>query len=125
MIRSLLLVGASALATVSVTIAAVQGAGLERGQAPVLPGVEQRVLLDRYCVGCHNQKAKIAGLTLDTLDLARPGEHAEAWEKVVRKLRAGVMPPAGRPRPEPTAYEGLRLSLEQALDRAAAANSNP
>ncbi len=125
MIRSLLLVGASALATVSVTIAAVQGAGLERGQAPVLPGVEQRVLLDRYCVGCHNQKAKIAGLTLDTLDLARPGEHAEAWEKVVRKLRAGVMPPAGRPRPEPTAYEGLRLSLEQALDRAAAANPNP
>src|SRR5262245_33154682 len=59
----------------------------------------QRQLLDRYCVGCHNQRAKTAGqeagrkLTLDDLDPARVSEHPEKWEAVVRKLRAGMMPP--------------------------------
>lgn len=53
----------------------------------------QRALVNQYCVICHNQKAKTAGLMLDTLDVDHPGEHAEAWEKVVRKLRGGMMPP--------------------------------
>jgi Protein of unknown function (DUF1592)/Protein of unknown function (DUF1588)/Protein of unknown function (DUF1585)/Protein of unknown function (DUF1587)/Protein of unknown function (DUF1595)/Planctomycete cytochrome C len=81
----------------------------------------QRPLLDRYCVTCHNQKLKTGGLTLDKLDLARIGENAETWEKVVRKLRAGMMPPQGLPRPKPAEYEALTASLENALDRAAAA----
>src|SRR5690349_21184363 len=54
---------------------------------------EQRALIDRYCVTCHNTKAKTANLMLDQLDLAHLGEHAEIGEKVVRKLRAGMMPP--------------------------------
>ena len=55
----------------------------------------QRAVLDQYCVTCHNQKLKTAGLMLDKLDLAHVGDNAEQWEKVVRKLRAGMMPPAG------------------------------
>jgi len=81
----------------------------------------QRAVLDRYCVTCHNQKLKTAGLVLDKLDLAQINANAEIWEKVVRKLRAGMMPPQGLPRPEPAAYEALTSALENELDRAAAA----
>ena len=84
-----------------------------------------RALLDRYCVTCHNDRLKTAGLALDTLDLKRVGEFPEVWEKVVRKLRAGVMPPSGRPRPDQPAYDGLATWLETALDRAARANPDP
>jgi mono/diheme cytochrome c family protein len=81
----------------------------------------QRAVLDQYCVTCHNQKLKTAGLQLDKMDLAHVGEQAEAWEKVVRKLRAGMMPPQGLPRPTPAAYEVLTTALENELDRASAA----
>src|SRR5262249_31356033 len=59
----------------------------------------QRALIDQYCVGCHNQRAKTANLMLDQLDLAHLGQHAEIAEKVVRKLRAGMMPPTNQKRP--------------------------
>src|ERR1022692_2397538 len=81
----------------------------------------QRAVLDQYCVTCHNQKLKTAGLMLDKLDPSQPGENAVAWEKVVRKLRAGMMPPSGMPRPNATAYEALTVALENELDRAASA----
>src|SRR5262245_59359087 len=55
----------------------------------------ERALLDQYCVTCHNDKTKKTNLTLEKLDLTTAGEHPELWEKVVRKLRAGVMPPPG------------------------------
>src|ERR1700674_3256743 len=58
-------------------------------QPAVLP---QRAVLDQYCVSCHNERLKTAGLMLDQMDIGRVGEHAEVWEKVVRKLRAGAMP---------------------------------
>ena len=87
--------------------------------------LSQRAVLDQYCVTCHNQKLKTAGLMLDKLDLAHVGEHAEQWEKVVRKLRAGMMPPAGLPRPNAAAYEALTVALENELDRAAAGQSAP
>jgi hypothetical protein len=80
----------------------------------------QRALLDRYCVSCHNDRVKTANLSLQGLDLAKVGEHAELWEKVIRKLRAGVMPPPELPRPALADYEGLRDWLERAIDRAAA-----
>ncbi len=80
-----------------------------------------RATLDQYCVGCHNQKLKTAGLMLDQVDPAQAGANAETWEKVVRKLRAGMMPPLGMPRPAPAAYEGLTVTLETELDKAAAA----
>src|SRR6266481_6584496 len=92
-------------------------AGLTLGQnsAPA-----PRVLIDQYCVSCHNQKLKTAGLTLDTMDPAHVTQNTEAWEKVVRKLRAGMMPPQGMPRPSAAAYESLTVALENDLDRAAA-----
>ena len=85
----------------------------------------QRATIDRYCVSCHNTRLKTADLALDTLDLAAIGEHPEVWEKVVRKLRGGLMPPAGRPRPDQSTQDGLVAWLEKQLDTSAAARPNP
>ena len=86
---------------------------------------QDRALLDRYCAGCHNDKVRSAGLAIDKLDLAHPGSNAEAWEKVVRKIRAGMMPPAGTPRPDRATLDAFATQLETELDRAAAAKPNP
>src|SRR4051812_30718428 len=59
-----------------------------------------QALIDRYCITCHNQKLKTAGLMLDQTRLATIGENAPVWEKVLRKLKANAMPPAGAPRPD-------------------------
>jgi mono/diheme cytochrome c family protein len=82
-------------------------------------------LLNRYCITCHNQRTKTAGLALDALSLSNVGADASTWEKVVVKLRAGFMPPVGRPRPDGAAYDAFASWLERELDRAAAANPNP
>jgi mono/diheme cytochrome c family protein len=82
----------------------------------------QRALVDKYCVACHNSKAKTANLLLDQLDLSRLGDHSEIGEKVVRKLRAGLMPPTGRPRPDSTTMESLIRWMENELDRGAVAH---
>ena len=84
-----------------------------------------KATLDRYCAGCHNDRAKTGGLSLDGTDLARVGAHGETWEKVVRKLRGRMMPPAGMPRPDDATYDGLVAYLETSLDAAAAARPNP
>ena len=84
-----------------------------------------RALIDRYCVGCHSDRLKTAGLSLESLDLRQVAQHKDAWEKVVRKVSAGAMPPAGAPRPDAPALAGLVASLEDSLDRAAAARPNP
>ena len=99
---------------------------LTRSQAAALsPDSSPRALLDRYCVTCHSARLKRGGLVLEGLELEHAGAHAEVWEKVVRKLHAGAMPPAGMPRPDAATYEGLIASLETALDGAAAAAPNP
>jgi hypothetical protein len=84
-----------------------------------------RALLNQYCIGCHNEKLKTAGLMLDKLDLTHPDQDPEEWEKVVRKLRAGMMPPAGMPRPDRATLDAWTGRLETELDRAAAAKPNP
>src|SRR5215467_10305851 len=86
---------------------------------------QDRALIDKYCVTCHNEKAKTAGLALDTADFARPSNSADVWEKVVRKLRAEMMPPVGAPRPDKAAAAALAAYLETSLDAAAAASPNP
>src|SRR5580693_4349480 len=98
-----------------------QAAGPQRqSQGPsVASAAAERALLDQYCVTCHNDKAKRANLTLEKLDLTTAGDHAELWEKVVRKLRAGVMPPPGVRRPPLKEYEGVRDWLEAEIDRKA------
>src|SRR5258707_1360435 len=91
----------------------------------------QRVLVDRYCVGCHNQRGKAAGqeaarkLTLDDLDMTHVADHADAWERVVRKMRAGMMPPANARRPDKVAYDGFITWLEAELDKNAAPYAPP
>jgi hypothetical protein len=92
---------------------------------PVTGAATQRALLDKYCVTCHSDRLKTANLSLQGLDLTNVGEHAELWEKVIRKLRAGVMPPPDLPRPPLAEYEGLRDWLEGEVDRAAATRVNP
>jgi mono/diheme cytochrome c family protein len=91
--------------------------------APTASG--QRALLDQYCVTCHSDRLKTANLSLEKLDLTSAGDHPELWEKVIRKLRAGVMPPPGMRRPSTTEYEGLRDWLEAEMDRKVANNPNP
>ena len=75
-------------------------------------------LLNQYCVTCHNGRLKTGGLELDKLDLNHVAANAETWEKVVRKVRAGMMPPAGARRPDRQALDGFAASVENALDRA-------
>ena len=95
-------------------------------RVPEASGTAQvRAVLDRYCVTCHNGQLRTAGLMLDAMDVEHVSEHAEAWEKVVRKLRARAMPPAGRPRPDMATYGAVAEVLETALDRTAAADPNP
>jgi hypothetical protein len=76
-----------------------------------------REVLDKYCVTCHNQRLKTAGLTLDNLDLAKVSANAQLWEKVISKLRSGTMPPAGMPRPDSPTYRSLEGWLEGQIDQ--------
>ena len=82
-------------------LAAAHDRGSEgRAQAPAPPpATPQRALINQYCLGCHNDKAKIGGLSLNDFNPDAAGQHAEIAEKVIRKLRGGLMPPAGVRRP--------------------------
>jgi len=99
-----------------------------RGPAAVPPDAatvaKQKALLDQYCVTCHSNRLKTANFSLEGADLTTIGDHAEEWEKVVRKLRGGVMPPPDIPRPSLEQYEGLRDFLEAEIDRTAAGRPN-
>ena len=86
---------------------------------------QDRALLDKYCVTCHNSKTKIAGLTFDTADLTKVPANAEMWEKVIKKLRTGAMPPLGMPRPEKANVDEFLSWLEGSIDKAAALHPNP
>src|SRR5260370_310870 len=112
MSRALLSMIVCVTALVAPPLGRVGTANGQAGSNAPVSNDSQRALLVRYCVGCHNQKLKTAGLTLDTLSLAAVGEDAATWEKVVRKLRAGLMPPAGSPRPDKASYDGLASWLE-------------
>ena len=95
-------------------------------QPPTPPGTaSQPALLDKYCVTCHNQKLKTAGLLLDKMDLDHVADGAETWEKVIRKLRGGQMPPVGLPRPDRATVDTFASWLENSLDRVALAKVNP
>ena len=86
---------------------------------------EVQAVLNRYCVGCHNQRTLTANLAFDTLDVAHPGTRPATWEKVVKKLRGGTMPPGGRPRPDADTYAAVAGWLEAELDAAWAADPFP
>jgi mono/diheme cytochrome c family protein len=89
------------------------------------PPPQPRAVIDQYCLACHNDSVKTADLSLSPASSGDPATHPEVWEKVVRRLRARGMPPAGLPRPDERTYDAVVSSLETSLDRAAAAHPNP
>src|SRR2546426_2587106 len=85
----------------------------------------QHVVLNRYCVTCHNQKLHTAGLALDTMDVEHVSARADVWEKVIKKLRARAMPPVGRARPDEATYDAVASWLETEIDKVNAVSPNP
>ena len=84
-----------------------------------------REFTKQYCISCHNGRLKTAGLELDALDYEHPASNASVWEKVIRKVQVGMMPPAGVPHPDPAARRAIVTALSSVLDEAARANPNP
>ena len=125
------LVGAGSLRTAEAQderLSAANGLVVSRQTAEssvASPARAYRRVLDRYCVTCHNERLRTANLMLDTISLDAVSQQADVWEKVVRKLRTGAMPPPGRPRPGEATYHGFAAWLETGLDQAAARNPNP
>ena len=105
-----------------ITVGGAQDRSTTGGRLKAVPTPE---FLTQYCVTCHNGRLKTGGLALDSLDIAQPGSHADVWEKVVRKLRTGMMPPEGANKPADAVRESFTASLEAALDRAAAERNDP
>jgi cytochrome c551/c552 len=102
--------------------------GSERASALAKAGPAadaQTTLVKQYCVTCHNDRAKTGGLSLASFDAAKAAENALVAEKMIRKLRSGMMPPAGVRRPDETTLAALASALETDIDRAAALNENP
>jgi hypothetical protein len=93
--------------------------------AAASPDAQYGTVVRQYCVSCHNDRLKTAELSLEKLDVANVASHADVWEKVVRKLRRGAMPPEGARRPDSVTYKGLTTWLEAELDRAAISHPNP
>jgi mono/diheme cytochrome c family protein len=95
------------------------------GQTAQPAGPGPAATINKYCVTCHNDRLKTAGLSLAGLDVEHPSAKAETWEKVIRKLRTSAMPPPNAPRPDPATYNALASYLETAIDRDALANPHP
>src|SRR5438309_949454 len=106
-------------------LAFVLAAAAAQAQPNAEPRTPNQALVNRYCVTCHNQRLKTAKLELDKLDVSRPEKDPLVWERAIRKLRGGMMPPPGAARPAAVVVQALAASLETALDKAAAANPNP
>ena len=130
---------AAGVAVVFTLPAAAAGTAFAQAGASAAASISpQRALLNRYCVTCHNERVvagngsgmmaeqlRLVGLALDSADVDNVTEDPELWEKVVRKLRVGAMPPQPRPRPDRETYDGFRRWLEDELDRVAEARPNP
>ena len=103
--------------------------GYAQSSTSSLPVASQQALIRRYCVGCHNDKLKSGSLSLaeleKTLETGEVGPSARHWEKVIQKVRVGMMPPSGLPRPDSATLSAFAASLESLVDQAAAAHPNP
>src|SRR5216684_4215397 len=104
---------------------ASQSAAPQSAAQPASPAAAQQVVVTKYCYTCHNDKLKSGGLALTALDISAPAKNIESWEKVIRKLGTGAMPPAKMPRPDKATADSLVRYLETELDRAALATPNP
>jgi len=95
------------------------------GQTPAtMPVSAQQALVTKYCAGCHNEKLKSGGFSWSKIDLAHPDQQAEQVEKVIRKVRAGMMPPSGIPRPDVQTLRSFANSIAANLDKVANAHPN-
>jgi mono/diheme cytochrome c family protein len=136
----LILPGFAALLLIALAALRLSGGDSVHAQTPAAPpsapatistAAEEKAFFDRTCAACHSQRAKAAGLepaqrlTLDALDTANVGKNPERWEAVVHKLRAGMMPPPGIPRPAPAVMESAIVYLENELDRGSVTNLPP
>jgi hypothetical protein len=124
---AVLTVGLSTRATLALRPGPVQPIRPLQPIPPLQSGdpAPHRALIDRYCVTCHSDRVKTAGLTLEKRDLSRIPEDAEVWEKALRKLRGGMMPPQGMPRPAQSNIDALVSFLETSIDSAALSKPNP
>jgi mono/diheme cytochrome c family protein len=111
----------AALVALIVTAASVTGVSQTPASKAPAASTPSAALLTQYCVTCHNTRAKAGGLVLDPTALGQLDRHAETWEKVIRKLETGMMPPSGSPRPARAAIDAFVASLQTQIDRAAAA----
>src|SRR6266566_3956027 len=132
MTKKLLLAGCMAIMPVmSVFYGQTPGSPEPSSKVTGPSAVTERAFFNQYCVICHNEKLKKAGapsanaITLDHRDGAHVEQNAESWERVVRKVRAGMMPPAGMPRPKPADFESAIVWLENELDQHAVASLPP
>jgi mono/diheme cytochrome c family protein len=118
------------LGAIFIFAGSMQAAGPAQQQQPppaAVPATSQATF-QRYCVSCHNQNVKDRGMVpiaFEKLNLSNVSADAEVWEQVVRKVRTGVMPPPGRPRPDAATHEAFVGGIESELDRLAAARPNP
>src|SRR5262245_780586 len=96
----------------------------QSGPATTVVPLDQ-ALPKQYCITCHNQRAKTAGLMLDSLDYEHVEKNAETWEKVIRKIKTGMMPPAGIRRPERAVLDAFANEIEKRLDAFSSRNPNP
>jgi hypothetical protein len=105
-------------------------AGLQTGLLALLAAVpsaaqDHQATVTRYCATCHSARLKTGGLVLEGVPVAQAAQQPQVWEKVVRKVRAGMMPPANAPRPDRATLDGLAAAVETTIDRAAAVSPNP
>ena len=103
-------------------VSAQQSKAASPGSTPLS---NQSQFLDRYCVGCHNERLRTGGMSLVPAESAKPGAQPELWEKVVRKLRSGVMPPPTAAQPPESDRLAMFTWLEISLDAASVAKPNP
>src|SRR5262245_4876120 len=103
---------ASALLMLGVAFARVDTQNAQTSGAPTARVASpEKALIDRYCATCHNQRTKAGNLVLDTLDVSAAGREPQTWEKVVRKVRTGMMPPSGAPRPDRATLDSFAGSI--------------
>ena len=130
--------GLLAVGTASLALGVVAAQGQSDPKAPMKPAVShaastpvalttdaQTALVKQYCTACHNDRMKAGGMTLAAFDATRAVEHADVTEKMIRKLRAGMMPPAGVKRPDESTVLALASAFETAVDKAAASRPDP
>src|SRR5262245_4321302 len=112
-------------ARIFLAAALLPAAAYSRQSAPPQSPAQYKAVVNQYCVSCHNERSKTGGLTFDNKEFTNIPADAETWEKAVRKLRVGMMPPQGAPQPDVATRQSLVSWLTTQLDNAAATSPNP